>query len=238
MLKVVKIFLPLFHGCNILSHSHTLDHMAHLSLVKKLSHLQEEQRHSQEFLEAGNLKLLRGSLTEFVGPRSTGKTSLAFMLLSALTQKGEICAVVDLNNSFNPRAAVNCGIELENILWVRCNGNIEHAFRAADNLIQAKNFGLILIDLNDHNERDLGHIPSSYWYRFRTRIKGSQTVFIITANRALMGAASNQSFHLEAGKTAWSGANRFKLIDHLQIALNTQKPSFVKPESLKIAARY
>lgn len=212
--------------------------MSHLSLVKKLSHLQEEQRHSQEYLEAGNLKLLRGSLTEFTGAQSTGKTSLAFMLLSTLTQKGETCAIVDLNNSFNPRAGVNSEIVLENLLWVRCGGNIEHAFRAADNLIQAKNFGMIWIDLSDHSAKDLNFIPSSYWYRFRTRIKDSQTVLVITANHPLMGAASNQVYQLEKNKTGWSGDGRFKLVKDLQVNLNTQKPFFVKPEVLKIAARY
>src|ERR1041384_1143168 len=118
--------------------------MTQLSLVKKLSHLQEEQKNSQEYLEAGNLRLLRGSLTEFVGAQSTGKTSLTFMLLAALTQQGEICAVVDLNNAFNPRSAAASGITLENLLWVRCGGDIEHAFKAVDNLIQPKTFGLIL----------------------------------------------------------------------------------------------
>ena len=212
--------------------------MTQLSLVKKLSHLQEEQKNSQEYLEAGNLRLLRGSLTEFVGAQSTGKTSLTFMLLAALTQQGEICAVVDLNNAFNPRSAAASGITLENLLWVRCGGDIEHAFKAVDNLIQAKNFGLIWLDLNDHSPDGLNFIPSSYWYRFRTRIKGSQTVFVATANRPLLGAASSQSYLFDKCEVAWSGSGRFKLIKELQIKLNTNKPFFIKPEFIKIAARY
>src|ERR1044072_9032976 len=122
--------------------------MTQLSLVKNLSHLQEEQRHSNVYLEMGGLKLLRGSLTEFTGEPGAGKTSLAFMLLSALTQRGEICSVVDLGSGFNPRSAVKSNIELENLLWIKCGGNVEHAFKAIAYLIQAKNFGMIWIDLS------------------------------------------------------------------------------------------
>ncbi len=212
--------------------------MAQLSLVKTLSHLQEEQKNSHIYLEIGNLRLLRGSLTEFVGKQSTGKTSLAYMLLAALTQRGEICAMVDLNNGFNPRCAESSDMVLENLLWIRCGGNIEHAFKAVDHLIQAKNFGLIWLDLNDHLFEDLHFIPSSYWYRFRTRIKESQTLLIVTANRPLLGAASSQSYLLGEQRTVWSGGGHFKLIKELQVDLNTKKPFFIKPALLKIEARY
>jgi hypothetical protein len=212
--------------------------MAQLSLVKTLSHLQEEQKNSQIYLEIANLRLLRGSLTEFVGKQSTGKTSLAYLLLAALTQKGEICAIVDLNNGFNPRCAENSDVILEDLLWIKCGGNIEHAFKAVDHLIQAKNFGLIWLDLSDHLFEDLHFIPSSYWYRFRTRIKESQTLLIVTANQPLLGAASSQSYLLSTHQIGWSGAGCFKLIKDLQIDLNTKKPFFIKPELLKIEARY
>src|SRR5262245_14284059 len=209
-----------------------------LTLVKKLSYLQEEQKHSQTFLEIGSLRLLRGSLTEFIGETSTGKTSLVFMLLSALTQKGEICAVVDLNNSFNPKSAKASNITLENLLWVKCGGNVEHAFKAVDHLIQAKNFGLIWMDLSDDLVNDFKFIPRSYWYRFRTRIKDSQTLLITTASRTLMGSASNQAHRFDKQYVIWSGFGRFKLIKELQIDLTTSKPFFVQPEFIRIETRY
>ena len=209
-----------------------------LTLVKKLSYLQEEQKHSQTYLEIGNLRLLRGSLTEFTGETSTGKTSLVFMLLSALTQKGEICAVVDLNNSFNPQSAKACNIVLENLLWIKCGGNVEHAFRSVDHLIQAKNFGMIWMDLSDDLLNDFRFIPSSYWYRFRTRIKDSQTILITTPQRPLMGSASNQAHRFDRQNVIWSGHGRFKLIKELQIDLSTSKPFFVQPEFIRIEARY
>src|SRR5262245_19924277 len=110
--------------------------MAHLSLVKTLSHLREEQRFSEEVvLEHVGMRLPRGSLTEIVGDASTGKTSLALSLLARLTSAGEICAVVDATGSFDPSTAKLAGVELEGLLWVRCGGNVEKTFMAADHLV-------------------------------------------------------------------------------------------------------
>ena len=93
--------------------------MAHLSLVKKLSRIKEEQKYSDEILlESAGLAITRGTLTEISG--GSGKTSLSISLLSKLTRNGEICAVVDSANSFDPCSAAVGGVELENLLWVKC----------------------------------------------------------------------------------------------------------------------
>src|SRR5690348_8661238 len=103
--------------------------MGNLSLVKSLFHLKEEQKHSDEiFLEHVGLAFIRGSLAEISGGPSSGKTSLTLALLSKLTQEGEVCAVVDSINSFDPCSASLAGVELENLLWVKCDGNMENAF--------------------------------------------------------------------------------------------------------------
>src|SRR5687767_12504721 len=111
--------------------------MGHLSLVKSLSHLQEEQKYSEEILlESVGLTLTRGSLAEITGEPSSGKTSLSLSLISKLTTDGEICGVVDASNSFDPCSAFSAGVELENLLWIKCGGDIENAFMAADYLVQ------------------------------------------------------------------------------------------------------
>ena len=86
--------------------------MRNLSLVKTLTHLKEERKHSEEVsLESAGLSFTRGTLAEFAGGASTGKTSLALSLLSKLTRAGEVCAVVDSTNSFDPCSAVTSGVE-------------------------------------------------------------------------------------------------------------------------------
>src|SRR3954470_1589357 len=77
-----------------------------LELVRKsVAQLREEHEFLREYVEIQGIQLLRGSLTEFVGGVSSGKISFLFNLFSELTQKGEVCAVVDVNNGFDPSAA-------------------------------------------------------------------------------------------------------------------------------------
>ncbi|MFN2501352.1 MAG: hypothetical protein ABR530_05010, partial [Pyrinomonadaceae bacterium] len=123
--------------------------MGHLSLVKSLSRLREEQKYSEEvLLESAGVAFTRGSVAEIAGDASSGKTSLLLSLLSKLTSVGEICAVVDSANSFDPCSAYLSGVKQENLLWVRCGGDLEKAFMSADYLVQAKGFGAIWLNLN------------------------------------------------------------------------------------------
>src|SRR6266700_6908666 len=164
--------------------------MAHLSLVKKLSHLQEEQRCSDEvLLESAGLAFTRGSIAEIAGSQSSGKTSLALSLLAKLTAVGEICAVVDSTNSFDPCSAVLAGVELENLLWVKCGGRLEKAFMSADYLLQAKGFGAIWLNLNGLPQQKLRLIPKTYWYRYRNRIKETPTLLLVTTEEPVTGSA-------------------------------------------------
>lgn len=64
--------------------------------------------------------LPRGALTEVCGPASSGRTSLVHSVLAQMTQKQEVCAVVDASDSLDPESLAGAGVELTRILWVRC----------------------------------------------------------------------------------------------------------------------
>jgi len=64
--------------------------------------------------------LPRGCLTEICGPASSGRTTLLLAALSAATRRGEFCAVVDASDALDPDSAVAAGVELDQLLWVRC----------------------------------------------------------------------------------------------------------------------
>ena len=64
--------------------------------------------------------LPRGCLTEICGPASSGRTTLLLAALAAATQRGEFCAVVDASDALDPDSAVEAGVELDRLLWVRC----------------------------------------------------------------------------------------------------------------------
>lgn len=203
--------------------------MRDLSLVKTLTHLKEERKHSEEvLLESSGLSFKRGSLAEFAGGPSTGKTSLALSLLSKLTRAGEVCAVVDSANGFDPFSAAVSGVELENLLWVRCSGDIEKAFMSADYLVQAKGFGAVWLNLDGLSKRQLRAVPKTYWYRYRTRIKETPTLVLVTAEEPLTGSASQHAFTLARGRVKWSGKGRYKLLKEFSLNLHSRKEFYGK----------
>lgn len=214
--------------------------MAHLSLVKTLSQVQEEQRHSDEIVleSAGGLTLVRGTIAEVAGGASAGKTGLMISLLSRLTAAGEICAVVDACDRFDPRSARLSGVELENLLWVRCSGEIEKAFMAADHLVQARGFGCVWMNLCGVPQAKLKLVPKTYWYRYRTRIKETPTLMLVTAEESVTGSASQDSFHLSRDRAHWSGGGRFKLLRELRVKMQSRKQFYGRPLPAKLTMSY
>lgn len=213
--------------------------MGNLSLVKSLSHLQEEQKYSDEvLLESTGLAFARGSVTEIAGEPSSGKTSMSLSLLAKLTRTGEICAVVDSSNSFDPCTAVQAGVELENLLWIKCSGDVEKAFMAADYLVQAKGFGAIWLNLNGLSQQKLRLVPKTFWYRYRNRIKETPTVLLVTAEEPVTGSASQQSFILSRERAVWSGGGRFKLLREFHLSVQARKQFYGQPFQTKIEFDY
>ncbi len=212
--------------------------MANLSLVKSLSRLQEEQKHSDKILlESAGLAFARGSVTEIFGGASSGKTSVPLSLLSKLTRDGEICSLVDSGGGFDASTASLAGVELENLLWIRCGGDLEKAFMAADYLVQAKGFGAIWLNLNGLPERELRMVPKTYWYRYRTRIKDTPTIFLVTAEEHVTGSASRQSILFSRERVGWSGSGRFKLLREFHLKMYSPKGLYA-PVKTKIEFDY
>lgn len=210
--------------------------MAHLALVKSLSHLQEEQKHSDEILlRSACLSLTRGTVTELAGNPASGKTSLSLAVLACLTAAGEICAVVDSCNSFDPCSAVRAGVELKNLLWIKCGGDIEKAFMSADYLVQAKGFGAIWLNLNALSQQKLRMVPKTYWYRYRNQIKETPTLLLVTAEEPVTGSASQHSFLFTRERAVWSGSGKFKLLREFDVRMNSRK-QFQPPIRTKIEA--
>jgi hypothetical protein len=65
--------------------------------------------------------LPRGCLTEICGPASSGRTTLLLSALAAATRRGEFCVVVDASDALDPHSAAAAGVDLDHLLWVRCN---------------------------------------------------------------------------------------------------------------------
>ena len=61
----------------------------------------------------------RGQLSEFVGPRSSGRLAIVVSALARATAWGEAVALVDPLDMFDPMSAVSSGIDFSRMLWVR-----------------------------------------------------------------------------------------------------------------------
>src|SRR5208337_866020 len=64
--------------------------------------------------------LARGCLTEICGTASSGRTSVLLFALARATQRGEVCALVDASDAFDPASAASAGMVMGRLLWVRC----------------------------------------------------------------------------------------------------------------------
>ena len=101
------------------------DRLANLSGVTRASMLQV--RPAAATVATGIVELdgltsgiPRGALTEIYGPASSGRTSVQLALLAEMTRRQEVCALVDVSDSFDPHSAAAAGVDLERVLWIRC----------------------------------------------------------------------------------------------------------------------
>jgi hypothetical protein len=151
----------------------------------------------------------RGAISEFFGPASSGRTSLMYAMLAYATSHEETCALIDTNDVFAPASASAAGIEFDRLLWVRCGGDLEHAFKAADLLLHAGGFGLVILDLGDVAGKDARRIISSWWYRFRRTVEDRPTVLTVISEEACTRSCAALTLELQ-GVAEWSRANAEK----------------------------
>ncbi|HVA71633.1 MAG TPA: hypothetical protein VNF02_00875 [Candidatus Limnocylindrales bacterium] len=127
-------------------------------------------------LLAGGLP--RGGLTEICGPPCSGRTSFLLSALASRTAHAEACVLIDGSDNFDPHSAEAAGVELKQLLWVRCR-NIEQALRATDLLLQSRGFGLIAVDLSEIAPETVRHVPLNAWFRFRRGVEDTPAILVV-----------------------------------------------------------
>src|SRR5882762_8421310 len=159
----------------------------------------------------------RGQLSEIVGPRSSGRTSLQLQMLAAATARGELVAMVDALDMLDVASAACAGIDLARLLWIRghvvsnpgaCRDlnqrALEQAIRALTLVLQAGNFGLVVFDVAEAPSDALRRLPFTTWLRLQRIVEGSQTVGVLVGNQPM--ARSSAGLTLRVGiKDSGSG---------------------------------
>ena len=147
--------------------------------------------------------LPRGAMTEICGHPCSGRTSVLLSALAARTSEGEACAMVDARDSFYPAAAHAVGVQLDRLLWVRCQ-NVDQSLRATDLLIQSGGFGIVAVDLSDVSARLTRQVPLHVWFRFRRAVEDTSTILLLLEQETNAKTCASLVLRLEAGPPLWS----------------------------------
>jgi hypothetical protein len=141
-----------------------------------------------------------GRLSEVAGPLSSGRTSLALALLAQTTRAGELTAVVDSADAFDPTSADAAGADLARILWVRAP-RLREALRCAERLLDARGFALVLLDLT---VADLRITPAT-GPRLARRAAGSGTALVALSLTRCFGTAAEIALELSPIRASIDG---------------------------------
>lgn len=157
---------------------------------------------------------VRGHLSEIVGPRSSGITSVLTAMLAAATSRGETVALIDAFDGFDPAFSHAAGIHLPRLLWIRGRQissrivpcRIDQVLKAAMLVMQAGCFGVVAVDLTEAPVSAIRRLPFTTWLRLSRAIEAKETVGIVTGPVKMGRSASGRSIVLETRYSAkWSG---------------------------------
>lgn len=169
--------------------------------------------------------LPRGQVSEMVGPRSSGRTSAACVILADATARGELVALVDTLDRFDPASGAAAGIDFACLLWVRGDDvplgsrrlapewepsrpqpgrarrsqaarALDRAIKALNLVLQSGGFGLVIIDLADVPLETVRDLPFNTWLRLQRVVEGGDTACLILADAHVARSAGGVSVRL------------------------------------------
>lgn len=162
----------------------------------------------------------QGELSELVGSKSTGRTSVLMQSLASAMATGAVVALVDAFDRVDPVSAAAAGIDVRRLLWVRGPAltvemnrtaliaqAVQQAIRAFDLIVRAGGFALVALDLADVPARDLHAVPFVTWRRLAYVLEGRPTVGLLVSDVPLGRSARGASLRLD-GHTRWTGSSR------------------------------
>jgi hypothetical protein len=107
--------------------------------------------------------------------------------------------------------------------------------KAADLLLHAGGFGVVLLDLSEAQPRMLNRIPISYWYRFQRAIQNTPTILLICADAPQAKAASRHSLECQPQAISWLGQRTFTRLCGITTLARQKKLTSIHPEPLQIS---
>jgi recombination protein RecA len=97
----------------------------------------------EEVLGCGGIP--RGRVIEVIGPESSGKTTIALMMVACFQALGEIAAYVDAEHALDPTYASKLNVDVDNLLISQPDYG-EHALGVTEALVRSGLVSVIVID--------------------------------------------------------------------------------------------
>jgi hypothetical protein len=151
----------------------------------------------------------RGQLSEVVGPRSSGRTSLLLHMLAAATSRGELAALVDVLDMLDVESAAAAGIRFDRLLWIRghvvvnpgfCRDvnqrAMEQALRALGLVLTSGHFGLVVFDAAEAPPEAMRRLPFTTWLRLQRMVEGRQTICVLAGPDRMARSAAGLTVRL------------------------------------------
>jgi RecA/RadA recombinase len=172
--------------------------------------------------------LPRGELSEIVGPRSSGRTTLTCRILASGVAAGEIAALVDAFDRFDPESAAAAGVPLDRLLWVRGQTisvesaidlapALDRAVKAFNLVLQAGGFAVAALDIADAPPAAVRRLPLTTWFRLARAVESGRTAAVVIAPEHLARSPRGVTIALDA-VARWRGASaRARMLDGLSL---------------------
>lgn len=151
--------------------------------------------------------LLRGKLTELAGARGSGRLSVTLAAAQAAQARGELVALVDAADALDPRSAHASGVALERLLWVRPR-SLDEALKAADRVLDAGGFGLVVLYLCGVGGRVRGETA---WARLQRRAEAARSAVLVVGDRPVATAFAAAGLEIVRGRARFVGQDAGKL---------------------------
>ncbi len=168
----------------------------------------------------------RGQVSEIVGPRSSGRTSVLRALMATATRRGELVALIDTLDRFDPASAVAAGVDLARLLWARGQDvpltqlalapgwepsrprsgrtrdsvvarALDRAIKAVNLVLQSGGFGLVALDIADVPLDALRELPFNTWMRLQRVVNASDTACVLVGDVPSARSAKGVSIRLQ-----------------------------------------
>jgi hypothetical protein len=196
--------------------------------------------------------LPRGHLSEIVGSRASGRTSLLLQIVATATRRGDLEAMVDALDMLDVASAAAAGTDLARLLWIRghvvtspglCRDlnqrAMEQAVKALGLVLQAGNFGVVVLDVGDAPADAVRRLPFTTWLRLQRMVEGTQTICVLAGNDAMSRSSAGLSIKLQPH--AGRAAARFdgRLLDGLdfEVRVSRARVQASDPVALPLATK-